>query len=122
MRVRERFTSEEYLPRLAGGDPVEQKEVFIETVQKVSTRVMGMQIPHSMVPEIPFQNPDRRAWAVVTGYYPAIVRMAWDRDSGRQHPDRPPPFDSGRTAEILNRGSGGIHKGQKRHKDLRSAP
>lgn len=41
---------------------------------------MGVQIPHRLVSEIPFQNSDKRAWPVITKYGAPIMCMAQDRD------------------------------------------
>ena len=86
MLVSERFTKKEYLHKLQGGDPKKQKEVFSETVRQISTRSMTMQIPCSLVPEVPVSNSARRAWAIVEGYPQAIVRVEANRDPGGKHP------------------------------------
>jgi hypothetical protein len=86
MLVSERFTKKEYPHKLPGGDPERQKEVFSETVQQVSTRRMAMQIPCSLVPEIPISNSAGRAWAVAEGYPQAIMRVEANRDPGREYP------------------------------------
>jgi hypothetical protein len=86
MLVSERFTKKEYLHKLPGGDPKRQKEVFSETVQQISTCSVAMQIPCSMVSEIPISNSGRRAWAIAEGYSQAIMRVEANRDPGRKHP------------------------------------
>ena len=86
MLVSERFTKKEYLHKLQGGDPKRRKEVFSETVQEVSTRSMAMQIPCSLVPEIPVSNSARRAWAIAESCSQAIMRVEANRDSGRELP------------------------------------
>ena len=86
MLVSERFTKKEYLHKLQGGDPKRQKEVFNETVQQVSTCSMAMQIPCSLVSEIPVPSSERRAWAIAQEYPKAIMRVEADRDSGGEHP------------------------------------
>ena len=86
MLVSERFTKKEYPHKLPGGDPERQKEVFSETVQQVSTCSIAMQIPCSLVPEIPISNSARRAWAIAEGNSQATMRVETNRDTGREHP------------------------------------
>jgi len=86
MLVSERFTKKEYPHKLPGGDPKRQKEVFSETVQQISTCSVAMQIPCSLVSEIPVSNSERRTWAITEGYPQAIMRVETNRYSGRKHP------------------------------------
>lgn len=67
MLVSERFTKKEYPHKLPGGDPKRQKEVFSETVQQISTCSVAVQIPCSLVSEIPVSNSERRTWAITEG-------------------------------------------------------
>lgn len=121
MLVRERFTKKEYLHKLPGGDPKRQKEVFSETVQQVSTRGMAMQIPCSLVPEIPVSNSARRAWAIAEGYPEAIMRVEANRDPGRKHPGWPYPSCFIHTAEVLHSRGNRVFERQERNQDIRYA-
>ncbi len=65
----------EYLHKLRGGDLRRQKEVSNETFPEVSTCSTAMQIPYSLVPEIPVSNSERRAWAIVKGHPQTIMQV-----------------------------------------------
>jgi hypothetical protein len=98
MRVSERFTKNKYLLKIWVGDPKDQKEVFNESVQEVSTRGMGMQIPRCMVPEVSVPDSEGATRANCTRDHQAVVRMEEGGDPGRQCPDRPYPSGTERTA------------------------
>jgi len=53
MLVSEGFTKNEYLHKLPGDDLKRQKEVFGETIQKVSTCRVPMQIPFRVTTKSP---------------------------------------------------------------------
>ena len=75
MRGSERFTKNKYLLKIWVGDPRDQKEVFNESVQEISTRGMGMQIPRRMVPEVSIPDSDGATRPNGARDHQAVVRM-----------------------------------------------
>ena len=122
MLVSERFTKKEYLHKLSGGEPERQKEVFSETVQQVSTCSMAMQIPCSLVSEIPISNSARRAWAIAECNSQATMRVEGNRDTGRKHPGWPCPSCFIHTAEVLHSRGNRVFERQECDQDIRYAP
>ena len=111
----------EYLSKMRVGDPRHQREVFGGRFQEVSTRGMGMQIPHCLVSEVPVQASDRGAGAVCSRYHQATVRVEESRDRCGQCANRPHPFGVVDTAEALGIGIGGFSEGQECDQNLRYA-
>jgi hypothetical protein len=103
------------------GDPKHQGEVFDGRFQEVSTRGMGMQIPHCLVSEVSVQDSDRGAGTVCSGDPAATVRMEEGRDPSGQCADRPHPSGAIDTAEVCGFRAGGVSERQECDQDLRSA-
>ena len=62
-----------YLLKISGGDPESRKEVFNESTEKVSTCCLGLQIPHSLVPQVSISDPKRRGLEVGKRDCPAAM-------------------------------------------------
>ena len=103
------------------GDPKHRKEASNESVQKINTCGLGMQIPCGVVPEVSIQDTERGGGKVSTGYHTTVVQLEADRDSGRQCTDRPYTSGDRISAEILSSRSGRISEGKKCNKAIRSA-
>lgn len=83
------------------GDPKIQKEVFSEPIQEISTRRLAMQIPHSLVPEIPVSDIERRIRSLGSGHYQAVIGMATDRDYRGQCAGGPYPSGAFDSAQVF---------------------